>query len=334
MPAENPSAPSDERFSDRPIGTISLVTNPIRVDSSVRLPFAIADDITFDRAMADEVAQLKAILAKRAPSFLGEPFEFHEFEGRYADGQSGAWLLNALPQDEWRYFVIRCEDNGVTAIELSRVCQISHAWLDVGTLTLLAAGGYTSNPYAMIGLYAMGSFRTTSTVTSEHLAEIAELFSLMRARVGTLAAPGEYPEIRRALEMLDSLKILLPASPFHVIGLFSIIEMLITHNPKLEDRGDSITHQMKSKIPLLSRRFDRPLPYTEYFGSIAPATVWSGLYAYRSAIAHGGTADFTQGSLKCLKGAQNADSFLRITVQSLLRHTLREPDLYRDIRAC
>jgi hypothetical protein len=109
--------------------------------------------------------------------------------------------------------------------------------------------------------------------------------------------------------------------------------MLITHNPKLEDRGDSITHQMKSKIPLLSHRFDRPLDYS-IFQDANKEKIWSALYKYRSAIAHGGVPDFEDKELRVLKDSSNAKIFLKETVKALLRHCLKEPELFRDLREC
>jgi len=148
-----------------------------------------------------------------------------------------------------------------------------------------------------------------------------------------ISGQGDFPEILRAMNMFDSLSLLPVKSEFHVLGLFAIIEMLITHNPKLEDRGDSITHQMQSKIPLLSRRFDRQLDFSSFFGNATEKKVWAALYKYRSALAHGGVPDF-QGDLQILKNANNAKAFLKEVVKALLRHSLQEPQLYRDLRAC
>jgi len=133
--------------------------------------------------------------------------------------------------------------------------------------------------------------------------------------------------------MLNALRHLDTSSEFVVIGLFAIIEMLITHNPKLEDRGDSITHQMQTKIPLLSRRFKRELPTHSYFGDADDAKIWTAMYAYRSAVAHGGVADFTK-KLSLLKNPENANNYLRLAVRSLLRQAFEEPELYRDLKKC
>jgi hypothetical protein len=100
----------------------------------------------------------------------------------------------------------------------------------------------------------------------------------------------------------------------------------------LKDAGDSITHQMKGKIPLLSKRFRRPLDYSP-FGNISEDKVWSRLYSYRSCLAHGGVADFKRGDLTLLKSQGHAIAFLRQAVRSLVRHSFKEPQLLRDLKA-
>jgi hypothetical protein len=109
---------------------------------------------------------------------------------------------------------------------------------------------------------------------------------------------------------------------------------LITHNPKLDDRGDSITHQMRSKLPLLSRRFYPSLPYTRHFKQMGVDKVWTALYGYRSSIAHGGMPDFSTSKFIALQSAANAKAFLDTTVRCLIKHSMNEPDLYRDLKEC
>jgi hypothetical protein len=61
--------------------------------------------------------------------------------------------------------------------------------------------------------------------------------------------------------------------------------------------------------------------------------VWTALYKYRSSLAHGGNLDF-QNDLQVLKTEEVAEDFLKLVVRGLIRHCLKEPYLYRDLRAC
>lgn len=316
--------------------TTALVMNPINIDPSVTLPFELGTNVFLDRVSIEERVEFKEILLTNKSHELDDPYVRHEVEFTAIEDQPGSISYPSyyLEEEDWRYFVIRCGDNGESTHALGNICETSQAWIDIKGFTLASFGGYMHNPAIYLNRYGMGAVHLTTTITTENLLEIRELFSLYCLRTGLGSSNCSYPEIARAFAMLDSLTMIPKGSPFQVIGLFAIIEMLITHNPKLDDRGDSITHQMKSKIPLLARRFDRPLPYNEFFANVAPEKIWSQLYAYRSAIAHGGTVEFQTAKLKNLRDSDNANDFLRSTARALLRHVLREPDLYRDLKEC
>ncbi len=316
--------------------TIALVANSIQVSDDVTLPFEIAPGITFDRATADEINRFKKLF----PNVLGTStmrsvFEVYECVRTIEQIPNGGQklFLENLPPEQWRYYVVRSDDNGGKNIDLTQVSLVTEASLDIGSIYLHEyAHGWV--PYALVNLYSMSNLKETVTVNEANLRELGDVYKSKLAIAGSYDQAGPFPEIKRAFEMLNALRMLPNTSSFHVIGLFAILEMLITHNPKLEDRGDSITHQLKSKIPLLSNRFDRSLPYQEFFGKIEKTAVWSKLYAYRSACAHGGTPDFAQGPLSALKNEANANDFLKIVVQSIIRNSLKEPKLYRDIKEC
>lgn len=316
--------------------TIALVTNSMQVSDDVTLPYEIAPGIVFDRATAVEINRFKEIF----PSVLGTStiksvFEMYECVRTIEHLPDGGkrLLLENLPPDKWRYYVMRSDDNGGKNIDLTEASLVTEISLDIGSI-YLHGFGHGWSPYPLVNLYSMSDFKETITVNEANLRELGDVYESKLAIAGNYNQTGSFPEIKRAFEMLNALRMLPDTSSFHVIGLFAILEMLITHNPKLEDRGDSITHQMKSKIPLLSKRFDRPLPYQQFFGETAPNAVWSKLYAYRSAYAHGGVPDFTQGSLSALKNETNANDFLRIVVQSIIRNSLKDPQLYHDIKEC
>lgn len=314
----------------------ALVANPVEVPQEL-LPFSLGPGVVLDRATDDEIERIGTLLEK-APNgnSRSDPKRLYESEMEvevFADGaKRTSWT--PLPRDRWRYYVIRTDDNGLKNIDIGYVTMISHLHLDVGSLAFGTIIIASWNPYTLFHRFQQDEVEDVAVGSLDDLQEIAELYKLKLEVIGASNTPGAFPELQRGLEMLNSLRILPARSSFHVLGLFAIIEMLITHNPKLEDRGDSITHQMKSKIPLLTRRFDRPLPYESYFGAAGVDKVWSALYAYRSTVAHGGELDFKKGNLRLLTAPEHADAFLLLVVKSILRHALREPYLYRDIREC
>jgi hypothetical protein len=125
-------------------------------------------------------------------------------------------------------------------------------------------------------------------------------------------------------------------SNFRILALFATIELLVTHKPSVNETGDSLTRQIKGKLPLLSHRFRGPYSPTEWFPS-AGNKIWGKLYAYRSAIAHGNQIDFeSRGDVgfKELCSSRDIFFFLDDFVRRLLRHAAVEPQLYLDIKEC
>jgi hypothetical protein len=108
------------------------------------------------------------------------------------------------------------------------------------------------------------------------------------------------------------------------------LEMLLTHNPNDKDVGDSLSHQISTKVALLERRLAKPLNYA-VLSEAKSTVVWKKLYAFRSAIAHGGTADF-KGALSILQSPQAATEFLAEATALILRHALDEPALFDSLK--
>lgn len=259
------------------------------------------------------------------------PKDFYECEA-VMDAAGQSMHLEPLPEQEWRYYVVSTPENGAAHSNMHLSSNISEVVMELSALH------FTDRSYGMrsgiIHNELFGWFAGPAKRIGENeLRDIANVYKSLSDLTKGGYVSSEYPEVSRALDMYDSLSLLPRNSQFHALGLFAIIEMLITHNPKLEDRGDSITHQMQSKIPLLSKRFEKPLDYPNFFPGETDKRIWSALYGYRSAIAHGGMPDF-QKDHKILRNADNANAFLREMVKALLRHALREPQLYRDLRNC
>jgi len=139
-------------------------------------------------------------------------------------------------------------------------------------------------------------------------------------------------QIQNLARQLQGLKGLPHDSSLRFLGYFALLESVLTHSPKPEDRYDSITRQVQKKLSLLNSRWARKIDYGPFAGA-THEKIWSKMYEYRSKIAHGGTADFSN-DLKVLKGVSEALTLIRETVKSVLRHALLEPQLLRDLREC
>jgi hypothetical protein len=156
--------------------------------------------------------------------------------------------------------------------------------------------------------------------------EVRKIYSKLAARDNSIL------DLNKAFRLLFELKDLPRFSPLQVLGYFSLLESVLTHAPKPDDRYDSITRQIKQKLALLNKRWKPPLDYSA-FAAPSQDKIWPKMYAYRSAIAHGGTPNFA-GELAVLGSAKNANSLIREAVKKTILQAIEEPQLLVDLRDC
>jgi len=313
----------------------SFVANKVKIEAP--LPYEIVPGVVIRHATRDERTRALEKLDQLVgnTNHLGTTIRhWYEFDNRPLPNNPGQTGLVRLAEPEWRYYVVEGDPNGNVFCDLHRALLLA----DSGLLLCLdfmdgaEYGGTRFNAWVLQTLFDMESlFKAPDVITQTALVEYSSLYARVQP---FLYEPkrSEAPEIEQAIMMFDALNRLPENSTFHAIGLFAIIEMLISHNPKLEDRGDSITHQIKTKMPLLLRLFEKPIDTSQYFGPAGSDKVWSTLYSWRSCIAHGGIADFNV-QLKLLRSAEVAQSFLEAIVKGLILQTTKDPQFIRDLKA-
>lgn len=116
-----------------------------------------------------------------------------------------------------------------------------------------------------------------------------------------------------------------------LLGHFGLIEALITHEPGAS--GQRLSHQVRTKMTLLMRRFHRELPPRNFFALDDPLAAWTMLYRVRSCYAHGGTADFST-TFKQIQSVPKAFRFVRESLKRLIVLALDEPQLIFDLKNC
>jgi hypothetical protein len=139
-------------------------------------------------------------------------------------------------------------------------------------------------------------------------------------------------DLDKVFKLVFELKDLPRFSPLQILGYFAVLESVLTHAPNPDDRYDSITRQIKQKLALLNKRWNPPLDYSA-FPTLSHDKVWSKMYAYRSAIAHGSTPNFA-GELSALGKAENANLLISEAVKKTIYQTLEEPQLLADLQDC
>lgn len=141
--------------------------------------------------------------------------------------------------------------------------------------------------------------------------------------------------IHKALRDFSDLKRVSKRMPLYVVGLFAIIESLLT-TPQDTTTGKSLNHQLQEKLTLMESRFHQALSLTNYFGKASTPsfkTVIKKLYQYRSDIAHGNVPDFAK-ELSILENHRAVCEFLHALVRRLMLQAVQEPTLMRDLKRC
>jgi hypothetical protein len=264
----------------------------------------------------------------------------YEFEIRESrkDESHTEYIHEKLEPEDWRYWVITFEGTNSEIQDLESASSLLNNDLEFG-FTVLGDG--PEFPPEMQGQYNglmwprsiltyfmdIPSYEAVTGISSKDIEEIGTIYTRIKA------LSREHEAIRRALQLFDSLKSLPRRSEMVVLGLFSVMECLLTHRPDPKDPTDSLTRQIKAKMPLLSKRFDWKLDYGAFFEQADEDTVWARLYDYRSRIAHGESTTLSR-NLRILRSNDKIIEFLRETAKLLLLLALREPVLLIDLKKC
>ena len=319
-----------------------FVLSVIDVDAS--LPFEIIPSHWLRKASEEEILWLKNKVHPIAnsrlafdPKYWLPPYEYDL--DMVPDEKRGGHTYHRmdLPRERWRYWVVEFECT--TRVLNEPVHRLSDAFLlcspdvHLGFEFMVSPSGGFSYGENMAHVFNFireweQRYSGTPSMGTLDLQRVATYYDLQ------CRLPSDFDHIARAFRRFCHLQRVDDDSEMAIIGLFSIIESLVTHAPKLSEPADSIGHQMKTKIPLLRRRrLERPLDHVPMFGTIDEANLWSKLYRYRSKIVHGEDAKL-DGELQVLKDWKTVFDFLREAAKLLLIQSLKEPELLTDLKAC
>lgn len=324
------------------VGTFGFILN--LVDFKLELPFAITDE--FSIARADEVQRGK--IQDYIASYLPRERAYNPYEYEVIKRINGGTRIPIDNPQDYNYWVVNTsykwsiidemfEDESPE--EANKVYLLQDAFNLSSTSFRI---GYYYNEDVPIHLrlvidtflsnnrffFEQNNWDLPETVNEDQLIEIKEIYILLRNM------DRETKSITRALKELDELEYLPPHSKLKTLGYFAIIESILTHNPNTTDSGDSISRQLKAKIPLLNNRFARSIDFSDSFGNESVEKVIAKLYSYRSKIAHGATVNFESGQLQSLKSHKDTQNFIKQLTKKIIIHALTEPQLVIDLQKC
>ena len=300
------------------------------LDVQIQLPAQLTPTLAISRATENQTMRIKDVL-NRLGGFVPRNYSF-EYENISVPVGSSEQAI-PLPPDQWRYYGISFQGMHAEADadKIFRLAQLCEPQIDCQfTLFDFSIDGketgagtkWNGSPHPH-GVYTAG------VVVAKKL-DAAFITSITACldRFGKLDST-KHEGIHRAIDLFYLSK-RVEDQNFLAMAYFAVIEMLITHQPGDKEIGDSIRHQLLTKIPLLSARMAQPITYESFQGA-SSKQVWDALYSYRSRVAHGGKINFL-GELKILGSPMAATSFLRQTTRRLLRAALDEPDLVTDLK--
>ena len=297
-----------------------------------KLPFQLSETMTLRAATDSEIEQFNNHLSE-AYGFASKfvvPFDHEPVEVE----EGGTKTTIYSPSVEKRWWVIAFNGYNPQIIELGKIAALTNPKLHLGTTFTYSEldqkgkqQGTMYGGHSQIKLLANASRKKYETVHSKELLMLKKYYSLIAND------QSKYEKTGFVLELYSSSSGLWMHSGLLTLSLFSIIESIIAHKPRLTETLDSITHQIKHKLNLLSKRFDHTVKLEEYFGEIGYQNLWGKLYGLRSDITHGQKYDF-HGSNEALKSLENVNDFLDKVSRELIKLSIEEHELISDLREC
>lgn len=284
------------------------------------LPKKLDEHSDFDRASDEQIEHIK----NKLPLPVSPVGNLYESEIT----RTGSRCYSQATQPDrrqWRYFVINVFGGKVQGnyMHLKWAFNLTEQELETGFVFSVVAGGVgvMGHPY---GVY---SFLESVDPVPVILPDVFfdEAMGIYAKLEKTCSI-----HIKRALHHYEAIKGLPRSDDMMVLGLFAVLESLITHNPRSAWHGDSLTHQVSTKMPLLCKRFK----LKDDLALASDAKAWCELYDWRSKIAHGERLSVNRARFKILGNREAALAFLKRNLRRLLLLVLDEPDLIEDLRAC
>ena len=297
--------------------------------------YSFEDGLELRKASSNETETLRNLVHITRPVTQMKPTR-NPYETKLSTGETMtggiSHSIDDLAKEEWRYTVIAFDGWNDKLHDLIDASILTPSRIELGPTVFSSPG---LNGPGFIGGSALGrlwdeldhSEEPLCTLRTTDLDDVRHVYRKLRE------TEDDMTRLRSAMKCFVQLDNIPKKSPLRFLGYVSILESMITHNPKPSDPYDSLTRQVRQKMLLIGRRSSIPIPYDMFDGDSEPSTIWNRLYDYRSAIAHGATPDFSKRH-KCLNDSATATEFISRATTAVLRQALDEPELIADVRAC
>ncbi len=302
------------------------------IETDASLPLHLFDDYYFNKASEIQIQKIKRIIG----NYTGLAFKENKYERSYMPNESGGYRSSPLSEENWNYFVIE-HSHHIKDLKIFKTFALSS--LDLTILFETYENGTFNGGEFMFDLTVINYFYDERTkfpkakvLNLESIAELKHLNSLL-----TIFNKEKYSFINKALSDFMIIKDISVRSPFRILSLFSILELLLTSQKSKVSNDSSLTNQLKKKINLLNNQFRDKVLINKHFkcpDSVTLEIIVEKLYQYRSDIAHGNISDFEK-ELQIFKNQEQIIlPFLTELLRRILIISLEQPQLLADLKEC
>ena len=253
------------------------------------------------------------------------------------DEKGGTESYQSEDPADWHYYVLSDEVGGRAVYDLSDALLLMEPSIELSIrLTSRIEGGINLGlGYSRPAPHIYEHYYYFLDIQNRPILSLDEFRKAEKVRLKLESLEEQYEFIRYALKAMSELRRVSQRSRIQVIGLFSIIESLVTHSPRLNESLDSISHQLRGKLRLLTNMIGCGDLLFKHFSvnNTLDKKIWNKLYEYRSRIAHGSKADINNG-LEPLKSNENVVQFLYDFAKVIFLFALENPQFVLDLKEC
>lgn len=301
------------------------------LDVRVSLPVEISKHVRLQKADDAQISTIKGLLPNGGGLGIAYHYE-HDWDEIPPTQTRRGHQTRPLDRKEWKYFVLAWEGSNSHLHDVQTALNLTPPSIScvaqVHTSEAFGLGQRSGVSVEAVAAHFQHQRIPPVTVTIDE--GVVDSWRVTYSKVQALQR-HKYPAISRAIDLIDQLRRFPSFAHLQVLSHFMVLEMLLTHKPSDKEVGDSLAHQIRTKVALLSRRLPQPLNYSVFAADVSEDKVWTKLYSYRSAVAHGGVPDFEK-ELSVLRNAETAWSFMATATAMLARYALDEPQLVDSLK--
>lgn len=305
------------------------------IDVEEYSPIEFIPEHTFRAATDSEIERIKNQIESSVPRNLFSRIPYDSYYRKETKEDITNYHLEPLPRGKWKYWVIAFNGYNDKISQIEQIALLLPVEFEVGFTFIYSDlnqmgrnGGTLSMPNIVERHNSIGNvYNEAKILQKKDINMIGELFLLHSNMV------SEFDFVKVCMRNFYNLQAVPKKSDLVIVGLFSIIESLITHKPRLTETLDSISHQVINKIILLRKKFTRDIVPNSYFESATEDKIWKRLYQYRSDVAHGTPVNFNS-ELKILRNRETVVNFLRENIKEIIILALKDPEFIFDLRKC